>query len=287
MAKSSTIDKRKEEIVKEYKGKIKVEENNKKPSEMILKFRQAIDIDAIVKLDPYTIKEDENIRRKIDRESVAFKQLVESIKIHGVLQSIVVEFREEDTEKYSLVCIAGNRRLAALKQSGIKEKIPAKLISPKRPGVSLLVALSENVNRKDLHFIEVADTYKAIQEHEGLNPKEIASRFDKSEKTVDRYLKVAGWSDEIKALILDNTDVFNFSFVKENYIDKKKTEGQILISIRKKIEAKTKNKTLSKQTRQGARTQRKRKLFDYFESKNLKPDYRTEIEKALEHLGLL
>ena len=276
---------RQEDYENQLKDKIKISPP-KKVSERIKIFRQALAKELVVKLDPEEIKTDENIRREIDVDSNEFRQLVESIKEHGVLQSIVVEYSEIDGDSCSLKCLAGHRRLAALKASGLKVKVPAKLFSGEK-GNALRVALTENVIRKNLHFVEIADTYKAIQDFESIDVAELASRFDKSSKTVDRYLKIAHWKPEIRNLLIQNKDIFTFSFVKENYIDKSRTEGEILNSIKKRIEAKNSNKNVKMPSRQGAKTARKRKLEKYFQDNSIHDEHKTIINQALEFLGLL
>ncbi|NRA46760.1 MAG: ParB/RepB/Spo0J family partition protein [Oligoflexales bacterium] len=270
---------------KQLKGKININES-KKVSDRIKALRNALAKEQVVKLDPFDIQADENIRRKIDKESMEFQQLVQSIKDLGVLQSIVVEYKEVDGQNCILKCIAGHRRLEALKESGLRSKIPARLCSGDK-GEALRVALTENVIRKNLHYIEVADTYKAIRDVEELTSEEISKKFDKSEKTVDRYLKVADWDAEIKNLIFDNKDLFPFRFINAQYLEKSKKPGEVLNSIKKKIEAHRKGKSTSTNIRKNAKEVRNQKVKDFFEKNNTPKDHMETVQQVLKHLALI
>lgn len=256
-------------------------------SPKMLQYRKAMASDAIVKVDHDSIRVDENIRRKIDYDSPEFLQLVSSIKRHGVLQSIVVEYREIDNENYELVCVAGHRRLAALKVLSSKEKIPIKLVEFKREGGSTSIALSENVNRKDLHFIEVAETYLYLSENEGLDLSDIAERYHQGSRTVSRYLKMAKWNDEIKSLILENPDCFSLKYVWDNFVLRERTDGQILNLLKRKLvkgQDTTQEKTSGKQV---TREKRLKKLSSYYKSNKMNKKTQEAIEGALKYLNLL
>ena len=270
---------------KQLKGKISIKES-KKVSDRIKAFRNALAKEQVVKLDPFDIQADENIRRKIDKDSLEFQQLVQSIKDLGVLQSIVVEYEEVDSQNCILKCVAGHRRLEALKESGLRSKIPARLCSGDK-GESLRVALTENVIRKNLHYIEVADTYKAIKDVEDLTSEEISKKFDKSEKTVERYLKVAEWDAEIKNLIFENKELFPFRFINAQYLEKSKKPGEILNSIKKKIEASNKGKATSTNIRKNAKETRHQKMADYFKKHATPAEHIETVKQVLKHLGLI
>jgi ParB family chromosome partitioning protein len=106
-------------------------------------------------------------RKKFDE--VALNQLSESIKVHGVLQPIVVV---QKGVKYQIV--AGERRYRASILAG-KKTIPAivrKLSDQNRLELSLI----ENVQRSDLSVIEVATSYLKLRDQFNLTLAEIGRR---------------------------------------------------------------------------------------------------------------
>ena len=246
-------------------------------------FRKIISAGQLVKLDPNDIKTNENIRKKINTECLEFKQLVESIRQFGILQSIIVEYREKNHKEYDLVCVSGHRRLAALKEANTLEKIPAKLIMFDRKGASTSIALSENVNRQNLHFIELADTYHSLIENEEMSVSDIVKLFDKNERTVKRYLTMASWNDKIKKLILDNTETFPLRYVWDHFISRKKTEDEILAELQSKL----KQPSIEKVARTSAKQKRKLKLEKYYAENKVNSAMKKELEKVLRYLNLI
>lgn len=107
-------------------------------------------------------------RKKFDE--VALNQLSESIKVHGVLQPIVVV---QKGDRYQIV--AGERRYRASILAG-KKTIPAivrKLSDQNRLELSLI----ENVQRSDLSVIEVATSYLKLRDQFNLTLAEIGRRL--------------------------------------------------------------------------------------------------------------
>ena len=246
-------------------------------------FRKIINAGQLVKLDPKDIKTDENIRKKINSDSQEFKQLVESIRQFGILQSIIVEYREKNHKEYDLVCVSGHRRLAALKEANTNEKIPAKLIMFSRKGASTSIALSENVNRQNLHFIELADTYQSLIKNEEMTVPDIVKLFDKNERTVKRYLTMASWSDEIKDLILDNSEIFPLRYIWDHFISRKKSESEILAELKEKL-CKPSDKVSTKIT---LKDKRRLKLNKYYSDNKTNQSLKKEVEKVLKYLNLI
>ncbi len=108
-------------------------------------------------------------------EEEAMQNLAASIKVHGVLQPIVV-FKKG--EKYQIV--AGERRYRASKIAGLK-KIPA-LVRTLSAQNRLEMSLIENVQREDLNVIEIATAYLKLREQFNMTLRQISERV--SGKTV-------------------------------------------------------------------------------------------------------
>src|SRR5262245_43152211 len=81
-------------------------------------------INTVVNLSPDDITYENNVRNKVDEESPEFDKLCESIKKYGLLENVVAELRlSQQEDSYKLICVAGHRRLTALKKLELKNKI--------------------------------------------------------------------------------------------------------------------------------------------------------------------
>ena len=90
-------------------------------------------------------------------EDSEIEALAHSIKLHGVLQPILVV---QDGERYKV--IAGERRLRASKLAGV-DRIPARVLSTDDKATHE-IALRENLDRVDLHPIEEGEGYVSLLE---------------------------------------------------------------------------------------------------------------------------
>jgi len=168
----------------------------------------------------------ENIRTIMNTESNEFLKLVESIKNHGVIQSIVIEFRDKEGDQYDLVCVAGHRRLAASKKLGI-EKIPCLVQQYTNCSDRTSMALAENLIREGLHSLDIAECYAELKAS-GLSEDSIAKHFERDPRTIQRYLIVSRWPDDIKKIIKDNPEKFPHSvIIKKLAVRKYVTEDEI------------------------------------------------------------
>lgn len=93
------------------------------------------------------------VRTHFDDSEV--QALSHSIKLHGVLQPILVV---QDGDRYKV--IAGERRLRASKLAGM-ERIPARVLSTDDKATHE-IALRENLDRVDLHPIEEGEAYVSL-----------------------------------------------------------------------------------------------------------------------------
>lgn len=120
-------------------------------------------------------------RRNFDGESLA--ELSESIKSYGILNPLTVRLRGG---RYELV--AGERRLRAAKLAGLTE-VPCLLVDVNMEDASLL-ALVENLQRKDLDFIEEAAGIRQLILLFGMSQEEAARRIGKSQSAVANKLRL-------------------------------------------------------------------------------------------------
>jgi len=118
------------------------------------------------------------------KEDEDFEELVKSIKERGILQPILVRKKGEDLYE----CVAGERRLRAAKKAGLKE-VPA-VIKNFTDEEVLLIALIENLQRKNLNPLEEALGYKNLIEKFGYTQEEIAEKVGKDRATVANLLRL-------------------------------------------------------------------------------------------------
>ncbi len=119
-------------------------------------------------------------------------ELVNSIKVHGVVQPITV--RRITDNAYQI--ISGERRFRASKLAGLTE-IPAYIREANEQEMRE-IALIENVQRQDLNPIEIALTYNALIEDIGLTHKDLAERVGKSRTVITNSLRLLKLPPEIQ-----------------------------------------------------------------------------------------
>ena len=123
-------------------------------------------------------------------EPGALDALAESIRVHGVLQPIVVR---RAGDRYELV--VGERRWRASKQAGLAS-IPAVVLEID-PRDRLEVALVENVQRRDLNPIELAVAFRALADT-GATQEEIGQRVGMDRSSIANHVRLLELPREIQ-----------------------------------------------------------------------------------------
>lgn len=113
----------------------------------------------------------------------ALEELSQSIRNYGILNPLTVRCRGG---KYELV--AGERRLRAARLAGLTE-VPCILLDVNMEDASL-IALVENLQRRDLDFIEEAVGLSRLIRMFGLSQEEAARRIGKSQSAVANKLRL-------------------------------------------------------------------------------------------------
>ena len=125
------------------------------------------------------------------------KELSESIKMHGVIQPLVLRRLGDKFE-----IIAGERRYKASQMAGLST-VPA-IIVEMDDRQSAEVALVENLQRKDLTAIEEAQSYKKILDMGYLTQEDLAKRMGVSQSAVANKLRLLNLSIPVKDALLNN-----------------------------------------------------------------------------------
>ena len=121
-------------------------------------------------------------RRQFDPEEL--RELGESIRLYGILQPLTV--RKTGPTTFELV--AGERRLRAAVLAGM-DSVPCILLNVDGEQSGLL-ALVENLQRKDLDFIEEAEGLRSLIRSYGMSQEEAARCISKSQSAVANKLRI-------------------------------------------------------------------------------------------------
>mgnify|MGYP001623872957 FL=1 len=148
----------------------------------------------LIKLPVSRILPNPSQPRKVFREE-ELQALAQSIQENGLLQPVTV--RRENGAYY---LIAGERRLRACKLAGIKE-IPA-LVADCAPEDSAVLALLENLQRKDLHMFEQANALVNLLREWRITQEEAAKRLGISQSYLANKLRLLKLSPEEQNEIL-------------------------------------------------------------------------------------
>lgn len=125
------------------------------------------------------------------------EELAETIRIHGVIQPIVVRWFDE--ENYEI--IAGERRFRAVQKLGW-ETIPA-IIRDMNDAETASVALIENLQREELTSIEEAWAYEKLLELHQLTQEALAQRLGKSQSTIANKLRLLKLPELVQSALLE------------------------------------------------------------------------------------
>jgi len=124
----------------------------------------------------------QQVRTRFDAEPLG--ELAESIRLHGVLQPLLVRRRPDGYE-----LIAGERRWRAARLAGLNA-VPAIIRQDTGNDEQLVLGLIENLQRTDLDPIEEARGLKRLTEEFGLTHDDVAQRIGKNRVTVTQSLRL-------------------------------------------------------------------------------------------------
>src|SRR5213080_4144865 len=124
----------------------------------------------------------QQIRSRFEAEPLG--ELAESIRLHGVLQPILVR---KLTDGFEL--IAGERRWRAARLAGLSQ-VPAVVRGGAGNDEQLVLGLIENLQRTDLDPIEEARGLRRLIEEFGLTHEEVAQRLGKHRVSVTQSLRL-------------------------------------------------------------------------------------------------
>lgn len=146
-----------------------------------------IPIDAI-EANPY--------QPRIEMDEDALHTLADSIRVHGVIQPLVVTNAQEPGR---YVLIAGERRWRASRLAGMRV-VPV-VVKEAAPRAMLELALVENVVRADLGPLEEAAAYRQLIDDFGLTQAAVAERVGRSRVSVTNTLRLLALPDRVQTVL--------------------------------------------------------------------------------------
>ena len=121
---------------------------------------------------------------RVHFDEAALAELAGSIRRYGVLQPLTV--RRSSGGGFELV--AGERRLRAARMAGLKE-VPC-LVSAVGEEDAALLALIENIQRRDLNYMEEAAALQKLIAAYGLSQEQVAEKLGRSQSAVANKLRL-------------------------------------------------------------------------------------------------
>lgn len=134
-------------------------------------------------------------RKEFEQE--ALEELSDSIKQYGVLQPLLVA----PDAGGSYMLIAGERRLRASKMAGLTE-VPV-IVSEYTPQQIAEIAMIENLQRKDLHYMEEARGYEKLMNTFGMTQQIMAARVGKKQSTIANKLRILKLPQDVQQTLVE------------------------------------------------------------------------------------
>ena len=166
-----------------------------------------LDTESGILNDKQTVKEVQVITVAIDKifpnpyqprkifEDDALADLAASISKYGVLQPLLVAPAQNDT----YLLIAGERRLRASKIAQLTQ-VPV-IVSEYSTQQIAEIALIENLQREDLHFLEEAEGYEKLLTQFHLTQEAMAIRIGKKQSTIANKLRLLRLSESVRKVL--------------------------------------------------------------------------------------
>ncbi|HDA9698499.1 TPA: ParB/RepB/Spo0J family partition protein [Listeria innocua] len=131
-------------------------------------------------------------------DTKAINELRDSIKIHGVLQPIILRNAEKGYE-----IVVGERRFRAAKEAKLKE-IPA-VVRDLTEEEMMELSVIENLQREDLSPLEEAESYQFLMKKLGLTQAKLAERVGKSRPYIANFVRLLTLSEEVQVMLRDGS----------------------------------------------------------------------------------
>lgn len=126
----------------------------------------------------------------------ALEELIQSIKVHGVLQPLLVS---KTAKGYEL--IAGERRLRASRMAGLTT-VPV-IVRNVQELQKVALALIENIQRSDLNPLEKAEGYRKLLQEFGLTHDDAAKKLGLSRSSLSNAVRLLDLPGDMQKALAD------------------------------------------------------------------------------------
>ncbi|MBC1449400.1 ParB/RepB/Spo0J family partition protein [Listeria welshimeri] len=131
-------------------------------------------------------------------DTKAINELRDSIKIHGVLQPIILRNANKGYE-----IVVGERRFRAAKEAKLKE-IPA-VVRDLTEEEMMELSVIENLQREDLSPLEEAESYQFLMKKLSLTQAKLAERVGKSRPYIANFVRLLTLPEEVQVMLRDGS----------------------------------------------------------------------------------
>ena len=129
---------------------------------------------------------------RMEVEAANLDELTQLIRVHGVIQPIVVRKTDSGFE-----IVAGERRWRAAQKAGLL-RVPV-VIRNVEDDKLLQLALIENIQRENLNPVDEASAYRRLIDELKLSQEEVAVAVCKDRSTIANALRLLRLPDDLKA----------------------------------------------------------------------------------------
>jgi ParB family chromosome partitioning protein len=129
----------------------------------------------------------------------AINELADSIRIHGLLQPILVRPIANSKEMYEIV--AGERRWRAAQKAQLHE-VPV-VIRELDDSQVLQIALIENLQRQDLNALEEAKGYQRLIEEFAFSPEHVGEAVSRSRSHVANMIRLLALPQSVQNMVVE------------------------------------------------------------------------------------
>jgi ParB family chromosome partitioning protein len=240
-------------LFESYKGEIGLDDQD--PDHVTVQEIKITDIDPNPK----------QARNQFDEEKL--KELADSIRIHGVVQPIIVR---PHNNRY--IIVAGERRWRASRAAN-KTTIPAIVMDLGEEEI-IEVSLIENLQREDLNPIEEARGIQALVSRLKLTQEEAADRLGKRRPAIANALRLLHLSGKIQDLLADNKLSAGHARALLALTDKKQRDELAAVIIEKDLSVRETEKLIQ-------RLGKKKEKVKVQQKPNYILDIESELEESL------
>ena len=152
---------------------------------------------ASVRQIPLDLLEPNPFQPRTVIEPAALEELTQSVRIHGILQPLLVRPHPTIPNRYQIV--AGERRWRAAGAAALHE-VPA-LVHAMADSEAAAIALIENLQRQDLNAIDEAEGYDRLLTQFGLTQEALGEAVGKSRSHIANTLRLLNLPSGVKEAV--------------------------------------------------------------------------------------